>query len=58
MFLVEGITIGWRAQKAVQQKFPDTVETGLRLRFYAYNRANQPRRWRTPKPQVNIGDRV
>lgn len=58
VFLVEGITIGWRAQKAVQQKFPDTVETGLRLRFYAYNRANQPRRWRTPKPQVNIGDRV
>ena len=54
----EGIFIGKRANKAVRAKFPDSAETGFGLGMYAFLRASQPRNWRTPKPQVAIGDNV
>ena len=54
----EGIFIGKRANKAVRAKFPDSAETGFGLGMYAFSRASQPRNWRTPKPQVAIGDNV
>lgn len=57
-FFAEAFIIGRRANKAVRAKFPNTTDTGFNLGFYAYSRANQPRRLRTPKPQVNIGDKV
>ncbi|PRQ11122.1 DUF3043 domain-containing protein [Corynebacterium sp. 13CS0277] len=55
VFFIEGITIGRRANKAARAKFPSTTETGFSLGFYAYSRANQPRRWRSPKPRVALG---
>lgn len=55
VFFIEGITIGMRANKAVKAAFPKTTETGFGLGFYAYSRANQPRRWRSPKPRVALG---
>ncbi|MEJ5998564.1 DUF3043 domain-containing protein [Corynebacterium sp. H130] len=53
-FLIEGIIIGRRANKAVREKFPDTTDTGFGLGFYAYSRASQLRKLRTPKPRVNV----
>lgn len=53
-FLIEGIIIGRRANKAVREEFPDTTDTGFGLGFYAYSRASQLRKLRTPKPRVDI----
>lgn len=58
VFLVEGIWLGRSVNKSVRAKFPGTTETGFALGFYAYSRATQPRKWRTPKPRVKIGDQV
>jgi hypothetical protein len=56
--VIEGVYIGRRANKLVREKFPKTNEGKWGLGFYAYSRASQPRRLRTPRPQVNIGDEV
>ena len=58
IFITEAVTFGRKATKAVKEKFPATTEGGISLGFYAFGRASQPRRWRTPKPRVNIGDKV
>lgn len=58
IFLIEGIWLGKSVNKSVRAKFPGTTETGFALGFYAYSRATQPRKWRTPKPRVKIGDQV
>lgn len=55
---IEAFIIGIRANKAVRAKFPDTTDTGFGLGMYAFSRANQPRNWRSPKPQVAIGAKV
>ncbi|GAA1475273.1 DUF3043 domain-containing protein [Corynebacterium felinum] len=57
-FLVEGIMLGRAASRAVRAKFPNTTESGTAIGFYAFGRATQPHRWRTPKPKVSIGDKV
>ncbi|MFV8380787.1 DUF3043 domain-containing protein [Corynebacterium hindlerae] len=57
LFFVEGIFIGRRANKAVREKFPDTTDTGFGLGFYAYSRASQLRKLRTPKPRVAVGEK-
>lgn len=57
-FIIEGVLLGRRAVNATRERFPETSERGLSLGFYAYGRASQPRRWRTPKPRVSIGDTV
>lgn len=55
---IEAFIIGIRANKAVRAKFPETTDTGFGLGMYAFSRANQPRNWRSPKPQVAIGEKV
>lgn len=54
-FFIEGFIIGRRVNNAVRERFPETSESGWRLGFYAYSRATQPRRWRTPRPRVELG---
>lgn len=56
--IIEGIYIGRRANKLVRERFPKTSEGAWGLGFYAYSRASQPRRLRTPRPQVSIGDEL
>lgn len=58
VFLIEGIIIGRGANKAVRAKFPETSATGFGLGMYAYSRSTQLRRWRTPKPRVELGTNV
>lgn len=55
---IEAFLIGKRANNAVRLKFPGTNETGFSLGMYAFSRASQPRKWRSPKPQVAIGEKV
>lgn len=55
LFFLEGFITGVRVNRAVRERFPSTTESGLRLGFYAYSRTTQPRRWRTPRPQVDLG---
>lgn len=55
VFLIEGVTLGRRVNKAVRAKFPETTETGFGLGYYSYSRAVQPRKWRTPRARVEIG---
>lgn len=52
VLLVEGIYLGRSANKAVREAFPGTTEAGVSLGFYAYSRATQPYKWRTPRPRV------
>ncbi|KQB86792.1 DUF3043 domain-containing protein [Corynebacterium lowii] len=58
IFALEGIILGRRVNRAVRSEFPNTSQAGLGLGFYAYSRAMQPRRWRTPKPRVELGAAV
>lgn len=58
VFALEGIFLGRRCNNAVRLKFPNTTEAGFGLGFYAYSRATQPRKWRTPRPQVERGASV
>lgn len=55
---IEAIILGRRANKLVRERFPNTDQKGLGLGFYAYSRATQPRRLRTPRPRKEIGDTV
>ncbi|WP_197714710.1 DUF3043 domain-containing protein [Corynebacterium alimapuense] len=53
-FFMEGVWLARRANRATRAKFPNTSAAGFGLGFYAYSRATQPRKWRSPKPQVEI----
>lgn len=55
---VDGVLVGRKAVKAVDAKFPENLESRLKLGLYAASRASQPRRMRAPRPQVQRGDRV
>lgn len=55
IFGIEAVWLARKCNNAVRLKFPGTTEAGLSLGFYAYSRASQPRRWRSPKPAVERG---
>jgi len=55
---IDGFIIGRKANRLVDEKFPDNTESGWKLGLYAASRASQLRRMRAPRPQVNRGDKV
>ena len=55
---IDGLLLGRRVNRLVDEKFPDNTESGWKLGFYAASRASQLRRMRAPRPQVNRGDKV
>ncbi|WP_293768663.1 DUF3043 domain-containing protein [uncultured Corynebacterium sp.] len=55
IFAIEAFWLGRKVNNAVRLKFPGTTEAGWSLAFYAYSRASQPRKWRTPKARVERG---
>lgn len=55
---IDGLMVGRRANKMVDAKFPDNVESGWKLGLYAASRASQLRRMRAPRPQVKRGDKI
>lgn len=58
IMLIDGVFLGRRVNKKVDEKFPDNIESGWKLGFYAASRASQLRRMRAPRPQVKRGDEV
>ena len=55
---IDGFIVGRKANRLVDEKFPDNTESGWKLSLYAASRASQLRRMRAPRPQVNRGDKV
>lgn len=58
IMVIDGFILGRKVNRLVDQKFPDNVESGWKLGFYAASRASQLRRMRAPRPQVNRGDKI
>jgi hypothetical protein len=58
IMVIDGFIVGRKANRLVDQKFPNNTESGWKLGFYAASRASQLRRMRAPRPQVNRGDSV
>jgi hypothetical protein len=58
VMVIDGFLVGRKANKLVDQKFPDNTESGWKLGFYAASRASQLRRMRAPRPQVDRGDKI
>jgi hypothetical protein len=58
IMVIDGFVVGRRVNKLVDEKYPDNVESGWKLGFYAASRASQIRRMRAPRPMVNRGDKI
>ena len=58
VMVIDGFILGRKANRLVDEKFPDNTETGWKLGFYAASRASQLRRMRAPRPQVERGHKV
>jgi hypothetical protein len=58
IMVIDGFFVGRRVNKLVNAKFPDNIESGWKLGFYAASRASQLRRMRAPRPQVERGAKI
>ena len=58
MMVVDSIFLGFRIRRLARERFPEATDRVGGLIWYGISRATMIRRWRVPKPQVNIGDRV
>ncbi|WP_027332363.1 DUF3043 domain-containing protein [Mycolicibacterium tusciae] len=58
IMVIDGFLLGRKANRLVDEKFPDNAESGWKLGFYAASRASQLRRMRAPRPQVKRGSSV
>lgn len=58
VMVIDGVIVGRRVNKTVDAKYPENVESGWKLGFYAASRASQIRRMRAPRPMVNRGDEI
>ena len=58
LLIVDSVLLGLRIRKLVRHRFPDTTQRMRSLVFYGISRATMVRRWRQPKPQVPVGNRV
>lgn len=54
----EGFLLGRIVSRRVRERFPDAVDSGWSLGWYAFVRASQIRRMRAPNPRVSPGDSV
>jgi hypothetical protein len=55
---LDGIILGRKVARRVDEKFPDNTESRWKLGLYAASRASQMRRLRAPRPQVKRGSKV
>ncbi|WP_292991380.1 DUF3043 domain-containing protein [Mycobacterium sp.] len=55
---LDGLLLGRKVTRRVDEKFPEDTESRLKLALYATSRASQLRRMRAPRPQVKHGARV
>ena len=58
LIVLDGVLSGRRVSRFVRERHPDTALSTWSMGFYAFSRASMIRRFRTPRPQVNIGDNI
>lgn len=58
VMLIDGVIVGRKVNRMVDEKFPDNTESGWKLGLYAASRASQLRRMRAPRPVVDRGDKI
>ena len=58
LMMLDGLILGRKVARRVDEKFPDNTESRWKLGLYAAGRASQMRRMRAPRPQVKHGARV
>ena len=58
LMAIDGLLLGRKVSKLVDEKFPNNTEIRWKLGLYAAGRASQLRRMRAPRPQVKRGSRV
>lgn len=58
LMVIEGVFLGFRINRLVRERFPDSIDGGFKLGWYAFVRATQLRKLRAPKPRVRPGDAV
>jgi hypothetical protein len=56
--VMDGIILGRKVSRMVDEKFPEDTESRWKLGLYATSRASQVRRMRAPRPQVKHGSTV
>lgn len=58
LMMIEGFFLSRRIYARVQERYPDVADSRFSLGWYAFVRASQLRRMRTPRPDVSPGDEV
>ena len=58
VMVIDGILVGRKVNRMVDEKFPNHTESRWRLGLYAASRASQLRRMRAPRARVNRGDPI
>jgi hypothetical protein len=58
LLVVDSAVIGLRIRKLMRERYPDSNEPLGTLIFYGATRATMIRRWRMPKPAVEVGDAI
>ena len=58
LLVVDSAVIGLRIRKLMRERYPDSSEPLGKLIFYGATRATMIRRWRMPKPAVEVGDAI
>lgn len=58
LLIIDSVLLGLRIRKLVRQEVPDTTQSMRSLVFYGITRATMIRRWRQPRPQVPVGNRI
>jgi len=58
LMAIDGLFLGRKVARRVDEKFPENTESRWKLGFYAASRASQMRRMRTPRAQVKHGSSV
>jgi Protein of unknown function (DUF3043) len=58
LLVVDSAVIGLRIRKLMRERYPDSTQRLGSLIFYGATRATMIRRWRMPKPAVEVGDQI
>jgi hypothetical protein len=58
LLVVDSTVIGLRIRKLMRERYPDSNQKLSGLVFYGATRATMIRRWRAPKPVVEVGDTI
>jgi hypothetical protein len=58
LLIVDSAVIGLRIRKLMRERYPDSTQRLSSLIFYGATRATMIRRWRMPKPVVDVGDAI